>query len=149
VYADGKVYVIEPYSTLYAIKPEGSGQLDESGFAWRMEEGAPDITSPVSNGQWICMLDTMGEASFFSTTDGSALMTHEFDGEFMSSPSWAGNKFYVLSTEGKMFVAEVKDKTVTVITENALGEKGCYASPAFVKGRIYIRSQDHLWCIGK
>lgn len=149
VYAGGWVYAVEPYSTLYAIRPNGSGDVTETHFAWRMEEGAPDICSPVSNGQWICLLDTMGEAAFFKTIDGSPLMKHEFDGEFMASPSFAGDKLYVLTVKGKMYVAEISHEAVTVIAENELGEEGCSASPAFVKGRIYIRSRGHLWAIGE
>ena len=34
-----------------------------------------------------------------------------------------------------------------VVTENRLGEN-CYASPAISDGRIYIRAERHLYCIG-
>jgi hypothetical protein len=34
-----------------------------------------------------------------------------------------------------------------VIAENPLGEY-CYASPALSDGRIYLRGEKHLFCIG-
>ena len=35
-----------------------------------------------------------------------------------------------------------------VIAENPLGEY-CYASPAIADGKLYIRGEKHLYCIGK
>ncbi|MDP6035748.1 MAG: hypothetical protein QGG55_06855 [Verrucomicrobiota bacterium] len=35
-----------------------------------------------------------------------------------------------------------------LIAENAIGER-CYASPAISRGQIFIRSEKHLFCIGK
>ena len=34
------------------------------------------------------------------------------------------------------------------IAENDLGEP-CFSSPAFQPGRIFIRGEQHLFCIGK
>jgi len=56
---------------------------------------------------------------------------------------------YVLDEDGVMTLARVKEAmAVEVLGTNPLGEK-CLATPAFAEGRIYIRSLEHLWCIGE
>jgi len=147
IYAGGFVYAVEPYSQLVAIKPDGRGNVTDTHMAWVWEEGGPDVTSPVSNGQWICLLDTGGEAFFVNTSDGTSGPIHDFDGMFQASPSLVGDVLYVLDEDGVMTLAKVGE-AITVLGKNPLGEK-CLATPAFAQGRIFIRSQEHLWCIGK
>jgi len=147
VYAGGLVFALEPYSTLYAIKPDGTGDVTQTHMAWRMQGGAPDICSPVSNGEWICLLDTMGEAVFYRVSDGNEVMTREFDGPFQASPSLVGDALYLLNEKGVMSIAKVSPE-VSSVTKNNLGEP-CLASPAFVEGRIFIRSKTHMWAIGR
>ena len=149
IYAGGFVYAIEPYSQLVAIKPDGRGNVTDTHIAWVWEEAGPDITSPVSNGQWICLLDTGGEAFFVNAKDGTSGSVHDFEGMFQASPSLVKDVLYVLDEDGIMTLARVKDSTeVEVLAKNPLGER-CLASPTFSEGRIYIRSVEHLWCIEK
>ncbi|MGD8501499.1 MAG: PQQ-binding-like beta-propeller repeat protein, partial [Phycisphaerales bacterium] len=60
IYAGGLIFVVEPYSKLAAIRPDGRGDVTGTHIAWNMEEGAPDICSPVSNGELIFLLATEG-----------------------------------------------------------------------------------------
>jgi len=39
-------------------------------------------------------------------------------------------------------------RTARMVREAELGESCPGASPAFAAGRIYIRGQEHLYCIG-
>ena len=89
----------------------------------------------------------MGEAFFVTIADGQSWKTHEFEGMFQASPTLVGDTLYVLNEDGIMTLAKVGDE-ITVVQQNALGEK-CLATPAFVQGKIIIRSVEHLWCIGK
>ena len=147
IYAGGFVFAIEPYSQLVAIKPDGRGNVTDTHLAWVWEEAGPDITSPVSNGEWICLLDTGGEAFFVNVKDGTSGPIHDFSGMFQASPSLVGDVLYVLDEDGVMTLARVGEE-ITVLGTNPLGER-CLATPAFAEGRIYIRSVEHLWCIKK
>jgi len=46
-----------------------------------------------------------------------------------------------------MFVLKAGPK-FEVISKNAL-EDECYASPAISRGQMFIRTLNHLYCIGK
>jgi outer membrane protein assembly factor BamB len=146
IYANGFVFVIEPYSKLVAIKADGKGDVTETHIAWVSEEGGSDICSPISNGESIFMLATEGLLECYTVSDGKRLWEKDLEEYFMASPCLVGNKLYLLSDKGIMFIAEVGAE-YKELSKCELGEK-CYASPAFADGRIYIRGVENLYCIG-
>jgi outer membrane protein assembly factor BamB len=146
IYADGLVFAIEPYSKLVAIKPDGRGDVTETHIAWTIEEGGPDICSPVSNGEVIFLLSTEGWLSCYRLSDQKKLWEKDLGEYFLASPSLVGDRLYLLSEKGTMYIVEIGDE-YKEITKCELGEK-CHASPAFVNGRIYIRGLENLYCIG-
>jgi outer membrane protein assembly factor BamB len=146
IYANGLVFAIEPYSRLLAIKPEGRGDVTETHIAWTIEEGGPDICSPVSNGEFIFLLATDGMLSCFRLKDQKRIWEKDLGEYFLASPSLVGNKLYLLSEKGTTYIVEVADE-YKEITKCELGER-CHASPAFADGRIYIRGIENLYCIG-
>ena len=146
IYAGGFVFVIEPYSKLVAIRPDGRGDVTETHIAWKIEEGGPDICSPASNGELIFMLSSEGWLSSYKLSDQKKVWEKDLKGFFTASPSLVGNKLYLLSQKGAMHIAE-PDSEYKELAVNELGEK-CNASPAFVDGRIYIRGVENLYCIG-
>lgn len=146
IYANGLVFVIEPYSKLVAIKPDGKGDVTETHIAWVSEEGGPDICSPVSNGKSIFLLATEGLLECYNVSDGKRLWEKDLQEYFMASPSLVGNNLYLLSEKGIMFIAEAESE-YKELAKCELNEK-CHASPAFADGRIYIRGVENLYCIG-
>ena len=53
---------------------------------------------------------------------------------------------YFLNDDGVAFVVK-PGKTYELIAENKLGEL-TYASPAINDGKLYLRGDKHLFCIG-
>jgi len=146
IYSNGLVFVIEPYSKLVAIKPDGKGDVTETHIAWISEEGGPDICSPVSNGESIFLLATEGLLESYNVADGKRLWEKDLEEYFLASPSLVGNNLYLLSEKGVMYIAEAGSE-YKELAKCELNEK-CYASPAFADGRIYIRGLENLYCIG-
>ena len=58
----------------------------------------------------------------------------------------AEGKLYIIDMRGITHIIKA-DKTGTVIAESALGEAG-FALPVFADGVIYLRGEEHLYCIG-
>jgi outer membrane protein assembly factor BamB len=147
IYANGLVFAIEPYSELVAIRPDGRGDVTETHIAWSIEEGTPDICSPVSNGELIFLLASEGLLSCYKVADGKRLWEQDLRENFWASPSRVGDKLYLLTEEGVMLIVQAGPE-YKELTRCELGEE-CHASPAFVDGRIYIRGLENLYCIGK
>ena len=64
---------------------------------------------------------------------------------FHASPSLVGETLYCLSDKGVLHVVSAGD-TAEPIAQSKLDDP-CHASPAFVDGRIVIRSRNYLWCL--
>ncbi|MCK4291740.1 MAG: PQQ-binding-like beta-propeller repeat protein [Planctomycetes bacterium] len=150
IYANGLTFVIEPYSKTVAIRTDGKGDVTKTHIAWSLDEPAPDICSPIGNGEFVFILNSDGLALCFKAADGEKLWEEDI-GEgrdsFLASPSLVGDKLYLLTEKGIMIIAEVLPK-YNELARCELGEE-CCASPAFVDGRIYIRGVENLYCIGK
>ncbi len=146
IYAGGMVFGIHPYSSLIAIKPTGSGDVTKTHIAWEATDNISDICSPVSDGKLIFLLETYGVLTCYKISDGAKLWEEDLDTSFMASPSMVGDRLYLLSEKGIMFIAKAGDR-YTELARCPLGEK-CYSTPAFANGRIYIRAVENLYCIG-
>ncbi len=146
IYAGGLVIAVEPYGGTTAVKPTGQGDVTETHVAWLMTDLAPDICSPVSDGQYLYVLDGTGLLLCCNLADGESVYEHDLRANFMASPSLAGDRLYLLSEEGVMHIGQTGPEYQEV-TRCELGET-CQASPAFVAGRIYIRGEKNLYCIG-
>jgi len=147
IYAGGFVFAVEPYSKLVAIRPDGTGDVTKTHIAWSIEEPAPDICSPVSNGRFVFLLTSDGLLCCYKVADGTKLWEEDLREDFRASPSLVGDNLYLLNEDGVMFIIEAGPQYKQRL-QSKLGEE-CYASPAFADGRIYIRGVDNLYCIGR
>jgi hypothetical protein len=64
-----------------------------------------------------------------------------------ASPVMVGNQILVIAEDGEMVVFKA-EKEFDQVSKVKLGE-GCFASPAVVDGKVYIRGTSHLFCFGK
>jgi outer membrane protein assembly factor BamB len=146
-FTGGLVVIASPSAGLFAIRPDGAGDVTKSHVAWSSQEPAPDITSPVSNGELVFTVLTMGALFCFDLKDGKLLWEHDLEMEIQSSPSLAGDQLLLASTKGHVILIEGArefKETARVKLEDAF-----YASPALVDGRVYLRGTTNLWCLGE
>ena len=145
VYANALVFVIEPYSKMVAIRPDGQGNVTETHIAWTNEDGGPDICSPVTDGEVILHMSD-GLLTCLKVSDGTMVWEEDLRAYFLASPCLVGERLYLLDDQGAMIIAEYEPK-YKELTKCKLGEK-CHASPAFADGCLYIRGFENLYCIG-
>ncbi len=72
---------------------------------------------------------------------------HTVDVRHRASPVFADGKVYLTSHEGDVTVVEA-GREFKLLEKNELGET-ISASPAISNGRIYFRTYDALWAVGK
>lgn len=147
IYAGGLVLAIEPYAQVVAVKPTGQGNVTKTHVAWRMEEGGPDICSPVSDGTYVYLLESADLLICCKLETGEKLYEQKIKSDFRASPSLVGDKLYILDMKGAMHIGQTGPE-YKELGKCELGEE-CYASPAFADGRIYIRGIENLYCIGQ
>lgn len=146
-FAGGRVLAVQASSMLAAIRPDGRGDVTETHLAWRGEDGLPDIASPVSNGKQVWLLTSGGMLTCYDLPGGAKLWEKDLKGEFISSPSIVGEKLLLISRTGNVTFLQAGPE-FKELGSAVVGEK-CETCPAFVDGRIYLRGEKNLYCIGR
>jgi outer membrane protein assembly factor BamB len=146
VFAGGTLFVVSPSNKLQAIRPDGQGDVTKAHFGWMAEDGIPDVTSPVTNGELIFVLTSGGMLTCYDAKDGKKQWEHDFDDACNASPSIVGSSVCVITNKGTLIAVEAA-REFKELGRSSLGEK-VFASPAFAQGKIFVRGIRHLICIG-
>lgn len=147
IYSAGYAICLSPYDQMLAIRPTGTGDITDTHVAWTSYEGLPDICSPLSDGQRIYLMQTYGTLTCIDIQTGEKLWEHEMGTSFQASPSLVGDKIYLIGAEGKSYIIQPGGE-YKQLNECTL-EEGAYACPAFVDGKMIVRTKGHLYCIGQ
>jgi outer membrane protein assembly factor BamB len=135
-----------PEKEIVAIRAEGTGDVTKSHVAWRTGKGVAYVPSPVYHEGHLYVLADGGMLTCFEAASGKQAWQERLAGGFTASPVLAGDKLYVNSESGKTTVVRVGPRFELVAT-NDIGE-GIMATPAIPGGRIFLRTEHHLYCIG-
>jgi len=68
-------------------------------------------------------------------------------GSYYSSPVAGDGKIFTASVAGVISIVSAGD-TFQVLAANDLGER-IMATPAICDGKIYVRTEGHLWAFGE
>jgi hypothetical protein len=146
VFASNRLFVVNPNVYLMAVRPDGQGDVSKTHILWKGEDGIPDISSPVSNGDVVFVANTPGMVTAYAAEDGKKLWEHDYETDINASPAVVGNRLYVFTVAGAAIVLEA-GRTFQELARSELGEQ-VFASPAFVDGRMLVRGAQHLFCLG-
>jgi outer membrane protein assembly factor BamB len=152
VVSDG--IVVAPYArgkTLTAVKLGGSGDVTKSHVAWTKTGLGSDVPTPAAHNGKVYICTDKGELACLDIKTGEEKWKGQAEknrGAFSASVSIAGGNIYITREDGKTFVHALGDE-FKVLATNSLGDDMVVATPVFVDGHIYIRSEKHLYCVGK
>lgn len=141
-YANGMVFATNEYAKLVAIKLGSQPQI-----AWELTDYLSDIPSPVANDKYLFLVTSYGAFVCYDAKTGAEYWVKEFEENTYASPVIVDGNVYQLDKSGVMHIFKA-DKVYTPVGEPALGEESV-CTPAFVNGKIYIRGDQNLYCIGK
>jgi outer membrane protein assembly factor BamB len=136
-----------PEMHLLAIKPDGKGDVTDTHVAWRTQKGASYVPSPIAVGDYFLVVSDGGIASCFVAETGERPWTERIGKHYSASLVTAGGLVYFTADDGITKIVR-PGAQLDVVAENALDEY-VYASPAISDGKIYIRGEKSLYCIGK
>ena len=134
-----------PQHHILAIRPDGAGNVTGTHVAWRTQKGAAYVPSPIAIGDYFLMTSDSGAGECFEAATGK-LFWEERLGEQHASLVSANGLVYFLNDRGVMNVVR-PGANFALVARNDIGEQ-TFASPALSEGRIFIRSEQHLFCIG-
>ena len=139
---DGVIFASRGYRSgpYYAIQPGGK-------VIWKVDTGAPYISSLTHYDGLIYMMGDVGVASVIDAKTGERVWQERLGGVYSASPVAADGKVYFLSENGETIVLAA-GRNPRVLSRNKLDARQL-ANPAISGGRLFIRSDDTLFAIGK
>ncbi|HEY7426247.1 MAG TPA: PQQ-binding-like beta-propeller repeat protein [Gemmataceae bacterium] len=126
----------------------GPGSTDVPQRIWENRKDFPYVPSPVTRGEHIYFVNDAGFAGCYQARTGKRVWFERLASTgFHSSPLVIDGKVYATSIAGDVYVFAA-EPAFRLLARNELGEV-VRATPAVADGRLYIRGEHHLYCIGK
>lgn len=148
---DGMIFVPSRVKPFLAFKAGGSGDITKSHLVWSWtERGAPDVPTPVGDGERLYMADDQGAITCVNAKTGEKIYGPEQTGigRTSGSPVLADGKIYLTSETAETAVVQA-GPSYKLIAKNTLDGTYTLSTPAFVDGAIVLRTGTHLYCIAK
>jgi outer membrane protein assembly factor BamB len=139
-----------PAKIAMAIKLGGSGDLTGTpNVPWKYAKGTAYVPSPILYGDYLYLTTDRGILTCIDAKTGEV----KYEGgripipaTFTASPVAFEGKILMTSEDGDTFIVKAGPKH-EILATNSVGEP-VYASPAIADGRIFIRGEKNLYCIG-
>jgi outer membrane protein assembly factor BamB len=148
VYGHGLIFIVSGKNgPIAAIRPGGRGDVTATHIAWRHEHGGPYVCSPIVYGSCLYLINEQGVLSCYEAKSGALEYQQRLEGKFTASPIAGDGKLYFTNEDGTSFVVQAGSH-YALLSSNRLGEY-CLASPAAAGGELFLRSEKHLYCIGR
>jgi outer membrane protein assembly factor BamB len=132
-----------------AVKAGGSGDVSKSQVLWRQRVEV-SYSSPVVVGDQLCWID--GVVQGLQTSDGKSVAKerlYDSRGEFVSAVA-VGAKVIALTRFNGLYVLDGAGQFAKLAHLAFEGDDSPFkASPAVSNGRLYVRSNAYLYCVGK
>jgi outer membrane protein assembly factor BamB len=140
---DGMIFA--PGGKLTALRP-GSG-TSAPAVLWQNAKLTTGYSSPLYYQGLLYTINARGIVHCAEPGTGKILWSERLEGAFAASPLGADGKVFLTSEEGITTVlqagAEAKILATNVLADTIL------ASPVAAAGALFLRSDKHLYCIGK
>jgi outer membrane protein assembly factor BamB len=132
-----------------AIRPGGRGNITATHVAWQNGRAATYVSSPIVVGAYLYTVKGGGVMTCLDAKSGQLMWQVRVpgSGDYYASPVAVDNRIYVISEEGVVSVVAAKP-AFELLGSTELGER-TMASPAVSGGQMFIRTDTHLWAIGR
>lgn len=134
-----------PKRIIFAIQPNGSGNVTDSHVVWQSTPGGYYVPSPVCTDDYLFTTMTNGNVHCIEIASGEILWVENMGRQYSSSVLVNG-LVYMPNDEGVITIIK-PGPNYEAIARNPVGER-MNASPAISNGKIFLRGNKHLFCIG-
>ncbi len=151
VFANGLIFVGSGFNkaVLYAIRPDGKGDVTKSHLAWKHEENVPRESSFIVVDGLLYMNDDKGTLTCLDAKSGKQYYQERINGKggFSASPLYASGNIYFHNGGGVTTVVK-PGKQFRQVAENKIDEYGL-STFAIVDDGFIVRTEGNLLRIGK
>jgi outer membrane protein assembly factor BamB len=128
----------------------GKGQSSSQNIVWTKQARGSYMPTPLIYGNYLYVLSNQGVLDCYDLQTGNEIYRERIShrgGGFSASPVAADGKIYLSGEDGEVFVVKAGPEFVNLAT-NSMGEL-LMATPAISDGKLFVRSQHHLFAISR
>lgn len=131
-----------------AVRLGGKGNVSDTHVAWKQTTAVPEVPSLLYHDGRVYLLSEKGILTCREAATGKELYKQRLgmEGTCYASPVVGDGKIYVASDGGTLIVFEPGDRYQRLAKNDF--DEGILATPALVDGKIYLRTQGHLYAFG-
>lgn len=141
------------FGTSLAVKTGGTGDVTATHRLWQTVRTKNRLGTGVITGGHVFILNTEGIAECLNLQTGAPLWQERVKGTGSKGDSWSSmvlvdGHILCLNQGGETLVLKASPK-FELVRVNSLDGALVNSSHAISNGEIFIRTQKHLWCIGR
>ena len=146
VYGDGLLFALidRDDPELWAIRPDGAGDVTDSHIVWRETKRMPERASPLFVNGLLFVVTRNGIASCFEGQTGKVCWQKRLKGAYSASPIYANGRIYFFSEDSVCTVISAS-RDFEIVSTNSLDEEQLMATPAVDGGAFIVRTAKHLY----
>ena len=148
--------IVAPYArggTITAIRRGGQGDVTDTHVAWARKDLGADVPTPAAHDGQIVVCTDKGLVVCLEAATGQTLWEEELPknrNAYSASPVLVDGKVLVTREDGhSMLLAPPPAGVGAELVGTGSVDEMTVATPVCVDGRIFLRTHDSLWCIGK
>ena len=115
-------------------------------IAYKLDKEVPYVPTPIAIGGYVFVLNDNGTLTCVEPGTGRKLWREKFTGVHYPSPVCIGGRIYIINNKGEISTVQAA-ATYKLLATSKLPE-GTQATPAVANGCMYIRTLNHLICVG-
>ena len=139
---------------VFALKPGGADNPSGGRIVWEFDGPSPDCSSPLYYRKRLYVLDGITSGKVVTCLEpktGRQLWQGRIGGRgpWRASLTGADGKLYCICETGEIIVLDAGGNQFKIIFQTKVDEGPIQSSIAVADGRLFIRTAESLYCIGK
>jgi outer membrane protein assembly factor BamB len=136
-----------------AIRAGGKGDVTQTHILWDLDK-SPKVGTPLYYDGYLYWVGHQGGVTCVKADTGKVVFEQKLDirgrgDKVYASLVAAGTKFYAVTRQDGVFVLATGPEFAE-LAHNQLGDASVFnATPAIVDGRLLLRSDRYLYCLGR
>ncbi len=135
------------FCEILAVNPDGKGDITKSNILWRKKAEQLQLLSPVIKDGLIYTVDAKNNMMCINASTGEEIWSTHLKANYNASPIYVNGNIWFFSVKGEILVIKSGQK-YEVVAQNQM-DSGIWATPAFLKNSIIIRTDKYLCRIGQ
>jgi outer membrane protein assembly factor BamB len=141
-------FIDHDHPELWAIRPDGNGDVTDTHVAWKESRSMPERCSPLLVGELLFLVNRDGVATCLEAKTGELVWRERLRGKYSASPILAQNHIYLFNEDAITTVIQA-GREWNVVATNALANQQLRSTPAVDGNAWIIRTENYLYRIEK